>query len=70
MASTVTVFGSFLDTAQKITDRAAESKGNMRDLVTFPNMSISGSSTDIGICLERIVSRHRVMEVHMKTLTR
>lgn len=54
LASTVTVFGSFLDTAQKITDRAAESKG---------------SSTDIGICLEMIVSRHRVMEVHMKTLT-
>ena len=38
--------------------------------LTFLNIYATGSSTDIGICLERIVSKHRVMEVHMKTLTR
>ena len=29
-----------------------------------------GSSTDIGICLTRIVLRHRAIEAHLQTLTR
>ncbi len=32
--------------------------------------SFLGTSTDIGICLTRIVLRHRALESHLRTLTR
>jgi len=53
--SITTVFGSFLETVQKIADSAYNSKG---------------SSTDLGICLTRIVLRHRALEDHIKTVAR
>lgn len=38
-------------------------------VLIFSTLFFLGSSANIGICLETIVGRHRVMEVHMKTLT-
>ena len=54
LTSLVTVFNSFLETAEKICYQAVESK----------------SDPELGACLERIVSRHRNLELIMKTLTR
>ena len=54
LTSLLTVFNSFLETAEKISYQAVESK----------------SDPELGLCLERIVSRHRNMELIMKTLTR
>lgn len=54
LTSLLTVFNSFLETAEKICYQAVESK----------------SEPELGACLERIVSRHRNMELIMKTLTR
>ena len=54
LTSLLTVFNSFLETAEKISYQAVESK----------------SDPELGVCLERIVSRHRNLELIMKTLTR
>ena len=54
LSSLLVVFNSFLETAEKICYQAVESK----------------SDPELGLCLERIVSRHRNMELIMKTLTR
>ena len=54
LSSLVTVFTGFLETAEKICYHAVESK----------------SDPELGVCLERIVTRHRNMEIIMKTLTR
>ena len=54
LSSMVTVFSSFLETSEKICYHAVESK----------------SDPDMGLCLERIVTRHRHMELILKTLAR
>ena len=55
LRATSSAFSSFLDTFQKIADCASSTRG---------------SSTDLGICLTRMVMRHRAIEAHLKTLTR
>lgn len=50
--ATMFALSTFLDTFQKIADNASNTKG---------------SSRDIGICLTRIVLRHRALESQMKT---
>ena len=45
-------------------------KQNDRKPVFYNHLNILGSSTDIGICLTRIVIRHRAIEAHLRTLTR
>ncbi|CAB4065214.1 MTSS1 [Lepeophtheirus salmonis] len=52
LRSTILVFGSFLDSFQKIADSASNTKGTTRD---------------IGTCLTRIVIRHRALESRMKS---
>jgi len=54
LKATCIVFGSFLDTFQRIADCAANTRG---------------SSTDLGICLTRIMIRQRSVEAHLKTFT-
>jgi len=53
LSSLVSVFSGFLETAEKICYHAVDSK----------------SDPELGACLERIVTRHRNMELIMKTLT-
>eukprot|EP00092_Neocalanus_flemingeri_P001540 GFUD01001642.1.p1 GENE.GFUD01001642.1~~GFUD01001642.1.p1 ORF type:complete len:701 (-),score=240.25 GFUD01001642.1:116-2218(-) len=54
LISTASVFQSFVSTLQKIADAAFNTKG---------------SSTDIGVQLGRIASRHRAMVGHVETVT-
>merc|ERR1719220_395509 len=52
LKATCLVFGSFLDTFKQIADCAANTRG---------------SSTDLGICLTRILVKQRSVEDHLKT---
>ena len=54
LSTLVSVFSGFLETAEKICYHAVESK----------------SDPELGVCLERIVARHRNMELVLKTLAR